>query len=376
MLPPRLRFLRAEEMREVPGIPALATGSHLFARLAPEVARPVPRVPTFREGTQPLDLPPVRVTRPELRLSVIRDALLLGGAVADGQGRLLSDSVSHLGTALEGQGALHAEWLAPFALAVEPDGFAPTRWLLRPAQGHLREPLFHLTYPRDHTYTHFLQDVLPRLAIHRALPEPRPRLLVSEAVARDRAGMLAALGVRAEELVVAPARGWLRADAVFVAGAPMWLEEGCLAALRALAGPPRPSGRRFYIRRTGAKAWFRNLLNEEAAMARLRRRGFRPLVPEEHSVARQVALFRGAEAVAGVFGGGLLNAVFAEPGLRLLSLTSTAYWRPSLDSAAPVAGWQAAQVVGDAFLAPRDPNNSAFVIDLDALDAACDRLGL
>jgi capsular polysaccharide biosynthesis protein len=136
------------------------------------------------------------------------------------------------------------------------------------------------------------------------------------------------------------------------------------------------AGNRFYIRRIGSKAWARNLLNEQDVYEQLEARGFRAIQPNQLSAAEQVELFRSADTVAGLYGGGLLNTVFSAPGTRVLSLTSTAYWRNGLDTAAPVLDLQAVQVVGDCFLARQDPNNSAFLIDLRALQGACDALGL
>lgn len=112
--------------------------------------------------------------------------------------------------------------------------------------------------------------------------------------------------------------------------------EGLLAgstieALRDLAGavrdgaPGEADGEPIYISRrlsAAASPQWRVLVNEDAVETHMRDRGVRVCYPETTGLAQQIRLFAGARAVLGPSGSGMLNAMFAAPGVRVLDMES------------------------------------------------------
>ena len=74
--------------------------------------------------------------------------------------------------------------------------------------------------------------------------------------------------------------------------------------------------RRLYVKRTSR----RRIVNEDEVLVTLERHGFSEVSNEGLSVSEQIALFAKAEAVIGVHGAGLANAVFSPPGTLLIEL--------------------------------------------------------
>jgi hypothetical protein len=98
------------------------------------------------------------------------------------------------------------------------------------------------------------------------------------------------------------------------------------AIFRALAeahGEGPPATRIFVSRRSRSRAGYRPLCNEDALIAALQPLGFTTIEPELLPVRVQMRLFAEAEAVVGLGGGGMFNAVFCKPGTKLLDIEST-----------------------------------------------------
>jgi capsular polysaccharide biosynthesis protein len=75
-----------------------------------------------------------------------------------------------------------------------------------------------------------------------------------------------------------------------------------------------PAGsRRLYVTRSSR----RRIVNEDELRATLERHGFSEVSAEGLSASEQIALFAQADAVIGVHGAGLANAVFCAPGALL-----------------------------------------------------------
>lgn len=89
------------------------------------------------------------------------------------------------------------------------------------------------------------------------------------------------------------------------------------------AVPPADGAREIYIARTDATR--RRMINEDALIAMLERRGVRIVVPGQHSVAQQIAMFRRARLVIGPHGAGLTNIAFCEAGSHVYELLSSYY---------------------------------------------------
>ena len=89
-----------------------------------------------------------------------------------------------------------------------------------------------------------------------------------------------------------------------------------------------PGAQKLYISRllsASARPEYRQLQDEAAVERFFERRGFAIVYPESLSFAEQIALFRQARMIAGPSGSGMLNAVFADPGVRLLDMESFHY---------------------------------------------------
>ncbi|MGG5822494.1 glycosyltransferase family 61 protein [Falsiroseomonas sp. HW251] len=102
--------------------------------------------------------------------------------------------------------------------------------------------------------------------------------------------------------------------------------EACRAFLDARIAPRLDAPRRLFVSR--AAAGRRRAANEAQAIAIAQRSGFRAVMLEELGFLDQVALFRRAEAVAGLHGAGFANLIFAPPGCRVIEIMPTDPQRP------------------------------------------------
>jgi O-antigen biosynthesis protein WbqL len=96
------------------------------------------------------------------------------------------------------------------------------------------------------------------------------------------------------------------------------------AAVDAYAGAARRQGspRRLFVSRAGLKTdWaYRELENEAEIEAAAAGRGFAVTSPERLPWREQLALFAGAEVIAGEFGSGLHNTLFSPRGAKVVAL--------------------------------------------------------
>lgn len=82
--------------------------------------------------------------------------------------------------------------------------------------------------------------------------------------------------------------------------------------------PPSDSlPKRFYIIREG---YSRGISNEQEVRDYFKSQGWELIAPEKLSIPDQIALFRDAEAIAGVHGSAFTNLVWSSPGARVLEL--------------------------------------------------------
>lgn len=77
--------------------------------------------------------------------------------------------------------------------------------------------------------------------------------------------------------------------------------------------------KRFYIIREG---YTRGLANEEEVRNVFQNSGWSLIAPEKLSIPDQIALFRDAEAIAGLHGSAFTNLLWSSPGTRVLELVS------------------------------------------------------
>ena len=72
----------------------------------------------------------------------------------------------------------------------------------------------------------------------------------------------------------------------------------------------------------------RRLVDEDAVLPGLERRGFVRIDPGTLGLQEQIDVFAGAEAVVAPHGAGLANLVFARPDVRVLELFAPSYVNP------------------------------------------------
>jgi capsular polysaccharide biosynthesis protein len=106
-------------------------------------------------------------------------------------------------------------------------------------------------------------------------------------------------------------------------------------------GLAEPAGqRRLYVSRSDAK--LRRITNESQLLPTLAKQGFEAVLPGTLPLREQVALFMGAEAIAGPHGAGLANLLFAPSSARVLEILPSSmlrehYFLLSISMARPIA---------------------------------------
>jgi capsular polysaccharide biosynthesis protein len=169
-------------------------------------------------------------------------------------------------------------------------------------------------------YFHWLLEALPRLWLARHLGLLESATVLAPRLLPWMAEMAAACGLPLErmrtpdteearcELLIMPARGLWNIHTF------TW---HAFAMVEDLVRDANASGRRrLFVSRQRAAS--RRIVNEDEIFAIAARHGFERVFPEDMSFAEQMALFAGAEMVAGALGAGLTNAVFMAPGSSLL----------------------------------------------------------
>jgi hypothetical protein len=171
------------------------------------------------------------------------------------------------------------------------------------------------------TYRHWLTEGLSRvLALMRAGMPDAVRLLIPAPITELHRRSLAALGFGADRLF--PWHGEpTRFRTVYVTTIhEQGSSERATAAIELLrfaaesVEPAEPGVRLFVSRRASPR---RRIANEKKLWAAARGLGFTKIAAEEMSFGDQVRLFAGAEAIAGIHGGGLANAAFMGLGSAL-----------------------------------------------------------
>lgn len=175
--------------------------------------------PAFGEAGRPVALAGRQDYNHGLRLTALRDGWVTGGgAVVTGDGGIILDGLAPHAREIEADPGRFELLLRLYGTANRADG----RMAALPFPIHsIEEPVFHLLCQGDIAYTHFLIDTLPKLALWDALPEPRPRPLVSaDAWKRWRGFLLAATGLPEATFIVHQPRTILRIRQIYVASFP------------------------------------------------------------------------------------------------------------------------------------------------------------
>ncbi len=188
-----------------------------------------------------------------------------------------------------------------------------------------------LTLPWHHNFYHWMVEILPRLSLCDSFPELQGLpLLVARSSPRfvreslaltgylDRALFLDDGAYRFEKLHL-PTRLAPASQASPLAVE--WLRR------KVPALPPSNPVRRLYISRRDAK--IRSVTNEAEVEAALADLGFINVVPSEHSLSRQVELFRNADIVVGSHGAAFANLAFAKAGTAIIEFFEPGHFNPA-----------------------------------------------
>jgi capsular polysaccharide biosynthesis protein len=175
----------------------------------------------------------------------------------------------------------------------------------------------------SHNFYHWLIDILPRLATLRRAGIEADRYLI-DCLSPRQQEVLTALGIASSQLVQPHCELLLEPDEVIL---PSWpgpdairdLGQRLASGLAESANLPAPDAPdRLYISRRLART--RRVRNEAQLTSLLIQRGFRDHAMEEHSLAHQCQLVRGAREIVAVHGAGLANLLFARPGTVVVEI--------------------------------------------------------
>lgn len=197
-----------------------------------------------------------------------------------------------------------------------------------------------LTVRGGRTYYHWMADLLPRIQLLRLanidFNEIDYFIVNSKDIAFQR-DTLGALGIPSYKIIESLKLPHVKAKNLVVPSLPG--DVGLIAQWTChflrdafLSNPTRISEKtseRVYISRD--RASYRRVVNEDRLMKMLSQYGFVRVALEDLSFAEQVSLFAGAKAIVAPHGAGLTNAIFCNPGTKLLEIfspdaVSVNYW--------------------------------------------------
>lgn len=168
-------------------------------------------------------------------------------------------------------------------------------------------------------YWHWLMDSVSRLSLMDRFPEDTR--VITPVLAPWMAWFLDELGL-SDRIIQTEARGIRVENFYFSSPSSMtgcwnpmavsFLRERFLGKASARAFP-----RRFYILREG---FTRRVLNDDEVREFFESRGWALVAPERLSIPDQIALFSGAEAVAGLHGSAFTNLLWSAPGSAVIEL--------------------------------------------------------
>jgi hypothetical protein len=209
------------------------------------------------------------------------------------------------------------------------------------------------TYPccigGHYYYGHWMLDTLPRLHLLRESGVGWDKIVAPQATGyhRDTLRHLdvpAASIISAHDLHIEAARLVVPTLPGIIGNPPSWVVDFLRRSFLGLAGRS-PYGDRLYISRSLAGS--RHVENEEALIASLRPRGFRPILLETLSFAEQVTALAGAKIVVAPHTTGLTNTVFCQPGTAMVEIFSPRYVTCCWYALADAAGLRYGYIIGE-----------------------------
>jgi hypothetical protein len=282
------------------------------------VARPEERVrravPNGEPPRHPKFVADADLVVPRVAVAELQEGRVLGPhrAVIAGDGTMIEEFSTYWGTTSWRE---HPIFLHPFPPPpLEVDG----RLCVLASRG-------------DHSYYHFLLDVLPRLGVLGAVEGPEPSRWYVPLQRGFQRQILELAGLLPEmEIVDSDLEPHVRAERLLVPGlpdtelrTPPWTVSYIREQLRP-AALERVPGRRIYVTR-GSKRHNRIVRNEGQVVELLAGRGFTVVDPGTMPVAEQIRTFAEAEWIVAPHGAALANLVFASPGASVIELFAPDY---------------------------------------------------
>lgn len=195
-----------------------------------------------------------------------------------------------------------------------------------PAMQKLPGKVVALNAPSSQNYFHWMVEILPRL---RTLQKSGvvPDWYLVDAYTPFQLETLRAFGVPLDRVIQPYAGMHVEADELLVPsyGFPSASREvGAELVQRIGAKTSSTSPGRIFINRRGS----RRPANSQGFKALLRRFGFEEHFLEDHSLPKQIELFRNAEAVVAMHGAGLTNLIFCGAGTVVVELMPQGKYQP------------------------------------------------
>jgi capsular polysaccharide biosynthesis protein len=253
---------------------------------------------------------------------------------------------------------------------------------VRDAAGSIPEvdEVVHLREPGESGYFHWINSVLPRVALLDRVASFRDTTLAVDPAPNFAGQSLAALGLADRRLLPRDTafrvkRLWmttptnLRGD--HFTRHPFWTQE-----VRRRMAPERRdrAGRMIYLSRNDSKV--RRVINEKEVIDVLAPLGFEVVTTTGMPMAEQIALFNSARVLLSPHGAGLSNAIFMSDGLVVEIVSRSRLWPTFRTLAARSSLQYAAYISAHENPRPADvpEGNEDIIVDIPCFKAFCGEL--
>ncbi len=242
------------------------------------------------------------------------------------------------------------------------------------------EEVVHLREPGEWGYFHWINSVLPRVALLDRVASLRGKVLALDPAPGFGEQSLALFGLADRALLPRDAayrvkRLWMTTPANLrgdhFTRHPFWTQE----VRRRMTSKRRDSaGRMVYLSRNDSKV--RRVVNEKDVLDVLRPLGFEVVATAGMPMAEQVALFNSAKVLLSPHGAGLSNAIFMPDGLVVEIVSRSRLW-PTFRTLAARSGLQYAAYIS-AHEEPRPADvpegNEDIIVDIAPFKDFCEEL--
>jgi len=256
---------------------------------------------------------------------------------------------------------------------------APWRWLQarqrRTSQVREFDCVISLRHLWEWNYYHFYLDALGKLSLldEAGLGRDIPIVLGKYALELPFVQQILRRGAFRDRVWVIPEHEYIRAKSVIYCrtGRPYRERLDYLLDEMDVAVPATNDGRRLFL--TRGKGGTRRILNEDAVMNLLSRYGFTPVDTSGMSVDQQIDTFSQARYLVAAHGAGVTNIIYRRTApLGVLELHGSAHISQDFWRICAQYGHWWEHLAGDPD--GPDPKHANFTIDIEALEAALDRM--